>query len=483
MRQAATRRRPTPPVKSWNERTMRRPAARAHQRLGGAVFDVDELGAEIPGAFEDGDPGLLGAVEPPALPGRAAGGDDRQPPAPASAPAASASTHAVEAQLDQVGAVDGVAALEELGHRRGRHGRAEQGSWHRVRRNEKRLFNREVEEAWSRSSWLVVRGYTRPGASSAKDQYQYQRDAHRSPPGRSQRGCTETRGTTADRILVSADGTRRRRGSVNGRGRARLDSPWRTPYNGRTVSRRLSPLPSRGASCLAALILGGPVGARSTVMPVSEVRPGMVGVGRTVFRGEAVEEFTVRIIGTLKSVLAPQRDLILAKLEGGPLAETGVIAGMSGSPVYIDGRLLGAVSYQLGQFPKEAIAGITPIAEMTDATALAGTVRASRPVPLALDRASTPDELLGIWRRELGQPRPFAASAAEVLVNASAGEFPRHFATDLRPIAVPLVSSGFVPGVLDGLAPSLQSAGFVAAAGARPGRRPRRRPRRHAGAR
>ncbi len=227
------------------------------------------------------------------------------------------------------------------------------------------------------------------------------------------------------------------------------------------MSRRLlSPLVA-GASCLAALMLGGPVGARSTVMPVSEVRPGMVGVGRTVFRGEAVEEFTVRIIGTLKSVLAPQRDLILAKLEGGPLAETGVIAGMSGSPVYIDGRLLGAVSYQLGQFPKEAIAGITPIAEMTDATALAGTVRASRPVPLALDRASTPEELLGIWRRELVPPRPFAAAAADVLVNASAGEFPRHFATDLRPIAVPLVSSGFVTGVLDGLVPSLQGAGFV----------------------
>ena len=92
--------------------------------------------------------------------------------------------------------------------------------------------------------------------------------------------------------------------------------------------------------------------ARDTIMPVAEVRPGMVGVGRTVFRARRVEEFTVRIIGTLKSVVAPQRDLILAKLEGGPLAETGVIAGMSGSPVYIDGKLVGAVSYQLGQFPE-----------------------------------------------------------------------------------------------------------------------------------
>ncbi len=225
------------------------------------------------------------------------------------------------------------------------------------------------------------------------------------------------------------------------------------------------------ASCLALLILGGSVAARATVMPVSEVRPGMVGVGRTVFRGEAIEEFTVRVIGTLKSVVAPQRDLILAKLEGGPLADTGVIAGMSGSPVYIDGRLVGAVSYQLGQFPKEPIAGITPIAEMTEATALAGTLRAARPVAMAFDRAARPDELLGIWRRELGQAKPFAASAAEVLVTAGGGEMPRQVATELRPIAVPLVSSGFAPGVLDPLAPSFQGAGFVpvqAPAGAQP---------------
>ena len=71
----------------------------------------------------------------------------------------------------------------------------------------------------------------------------------------------------------------------------------------------------------------------------------------------------------LRNVQGPRRSLILAKLEGGPLADTGVIAGMSGSPVYIDGRLIGAVSYSIGQFAKEPIAGITPIAEMIDATA------------------------------------------------------------------------------------------------------------------
>ena len=74
-------------------------------------------------------------------------------------------------------------------------------------------------------------------------------------------------------------------------------------------------------------------------MPLDEVKPGMVGIGRTVFEGTELQEFKVHILGVLRNVQGPQRNLILARLEGGPLAETGVIAGMSGSPVYIDGRL------------------------------------------------------------------------------------------------------------------------------------------------
>ena len=91
-------------------------------------------------------------------------------------------------------------------------------------------------------------------------------------------------------------------------------------------------------------------GARrhSRTMSVDEIRPGMVGIGRTVFDGTRVEEFKVNILGVLENVIGTHRNLILARLEGGPLANTGVIAGMSGSPVYIDGRLIGAVSYALG---------------------------------------------------------------------------------------------------------------------------------------
>ena len=98
---------------------------------------------------------------------------------------------------------------------------------------------------------------------------------------------------------------------------------------------------------LIALVLGvlaASPRAQLATMPLEEVRPGMVGVGRTVFSGTTLEDFKVNILGVLRNVIAPKRSLILAKLEGGPLAKTGVIAGMSGSPVYIDGRLVGAVS-------------------------------------------------------------------------------------------------------------------------------------------
>src|SRR5262249_34450910 len=138
---------------------------------------------------------------------------------------------------------------------------------------------------------------------------------------------------------------------------------------GQMLQRRF--LTTAGALLLAFVLIVLP-GASAVIgdtatMPVKDVRPGMVGVSRTVFDGVTVEDFKVHIIGVLENVIGPNRNLILAKLEGGPLAHTGVIAGMSGSPVYVDGKLIGAVSYSLGSFPKEPIAGITPIAEMTDA--------------------------------------------------------------------------------------------------------------------
>ena len=102
--------------------------------------------------------------------------------------------------------------------------------------------------------------------------------------------------------------------------------------------------------------------AAPVIFPLKDVRAGQQGVGRTVFSGSRVEEFQVEILGVLENI-GPKQSIILARLKGGPLAETGVMQGMSGSPVYIDGRLAGAVALGFSM-SKEAIAGIRPIEEM-----------------------------------------------------------------------------------------------------------------------
>jgi hypothetical protein len=98
--------------------------------------------------------------------------------------------------------------------------------------------------------------------------------------------------------------------------------------------------------------------------PLAEVKRGMRGVAYTVFEGVNPEPMQVEILGLLKDALGPGQDMILARLHGDKPEYTGVVAGMSGSPVYIDGRLVGALSYRIGQFSKEPIAGITPIESM-----------------------------------------------------------------------------------------------------------------------
>ena len=97
--------------------------------------------------------------------------------------------------------------------------------------------------------------------------------------------------------------------------------------------------------------------------PVSEIRPGMKGTGRTVFQGTAIEDFQVEVLGVLKNY-GPKQDMILARLSGGPLEKTGVVQGMSGSPVYIDGRLVGAVAFAF-PYATQSVAGIQPIEQMT----------------------------------------------------------------------------------------------------------------------
>src|SRR5882762_2962573 len=180
----------------------------------------------------------------------------------------------------------------------------------------------------------------------------------------------------------------------------------------------------------------------TTQMGVKDIRPGMVGIGRTVFDGTHVEEFKAHIIGVLENVIGTHRSLILARLEGGPLANTGVIAGMSGSPVYVEGRLVGAVSYALGSFSKEPIAGITPIAEMTDSTRF----NDARPIgsKVKVEYPLTRDGLTAAFRKALNWNRPFAERPSDAqLAGASpvAGFGGGQIGTLLRPIATPLVMS------------------------------------------
>lgn len=199
--------------------------------------------------------------------------------------------------------------------------------------------------------------------------------------------------------------------------------------------------------------------AQVATLPLEDVRPGMVGVGRTVFAGTTLEDFKVEILGVMRNVLAPKRNLILARLDGGPLAKTGVIAGMSGSPVYIDGKLVGAVSYSLGQFSTEPIAGITPIAEMIDATNMSSAARVTRPVAMSLQ--PTPRELMDIWSRDLGRVRNFVDEPSQALVLSGVSADLGRMGAMLRPIAVPMIASGFDASVLDTVSSAFSAAGFV----------------------
>ncbi|MEI6613984.1 MAG: SpoIVB peptidase S55 domain-containing protein, partial [Chrysiogenales bacterium] len=103
-------------------------------------------------------------------------------------------------------------------------------------------------------------------------------------------------------------------------------------------------------------------------MKLAEIKPGMEGEGRTIFKGSTIETFKFKVLGVLDKFVS-DKNMIIAELFAPALAEGGVIAGMSGSPVYIDGKLIGSVSYGLSNFSKKPIAGITPIEDILKTSA------------------------------------------------------------------------------------------------------------------
>jgi len=165
--------------------------------------------------------------------------------------------------------------------------------------------------------------------------------------------------------------------------------------------------------------------ATTPIMPLSQVKPGMKGLGKTVFVGDKVENFEVEIIGILENV-QPKKNWILARLSGRNLETTGVIAGMSGSPVYIEGKLAGSVSFNY-RFVKEAIACITPIEEM-----------------LAVSRKNVESGLRASSGLSLLEGNLTASSLAQAYLQVSSR---KEAAADnyraLVPIKVPLIFSGF----------------------------------------
>jgi hypothetical protein len=185
---------------------------------------------------------------------------------------------------------------------------------------------------------------------------------------------------------------------------------------------------------LAALALAAALSAQPALFPLKEVKPGMRGTGRTVFNGNKVEDFEVEILGVLDNI-GPKESLILARLSGGPLEHTGVMQGMSGSPVYINGRLVGAVAMAF-PFAKDPIAGIRPIEAMMR-TSTSGSAISSPPAAPAL-AWNDPD----LTRRI---PRPAAAVSSE----------PR-----MVDIATPISFGGFSRATLDAFTPQLRALGL-----------------------
>jgi SpoIVB peptidase S55 len=187
---------------------------------------------------------------------------------------------------------------------------------------------------------------------------------------------------------------------------------------------------------LALFALSAALSAQTPLLPLKDVRAGMRGVGRTVFSGNRIDEFQVEILGILDNI-GPKQSLILARLSGGPLEHTGVLQGMSGSPVYIDGKLAGAVAMAF-PFAKDPIAGIRPIEDMIKVGAAAGA---------PLQRASLDRRPVPFGDADLTQV--FAKPASAVVGQSR-----------LVDIATPVSFGGFTRGAIDVFTPQLRALGL-----------------------
>ena len=186
-------------------------------------------------------------------------------------------------------------------------------------------------------------------------------------------------------------------------------------------------------------------------IPVDQIHPGMRGYALTVFEGIKPESMDVEVLGVMHNTNGPKGDIILIRLHGTKVEYTGVVAGMSGSPVYLNGRLAGALAFRIGEFSKEPIAGVTPIADMLEINALDKS--------LAEEAAATKPSVTN--------------SAGKTASPGDAGTFSdsdqnstQSFASYLKPIDSPLVFNGFSEDTVRRFAGQFASAGVVPVMGA-----------------
>jgi hypothetical protein len=202
---------------------------------------------------------------------------------------------------------------------------------------------------------------------------------------------------------------------------------------------------------LMLLSLGSPVrpADNPATIPISDIKPGMKGVVYTIFEGDQVEAVDLEVIGVLNDALGPKQDVILVKLLGDKADKTGVAAGMSGSPVYFDGKLAGALSLKIGNFTKDAIGGVTPIANMLD-------VEKSSAPPAIAEKNGALNTDAGTANRALMRTQVPAGIVQNVATGL--GQF-------LIPIETPLISAGLYPETLAQFSSQLSSWGITAMAG------------------
>src|SRR5215472_14173842 len=186
--------------------------------------------------------------------------------------------------------------------------------------------------------------------------------------------------------------------------------------------------------CAADAPAARPKAGKVEILPLKDIKPGMKGIAWTVFQGTEPEPVPIEIVGRWKDQWGPNQDVIIAKM-GGKAARTNVAGGMSGSPVYIDGKLVGAVALRLSVFSPDAICGITPIEEMLEINDL----DRSRPLD-----AKAPDKTL-------------AAAQASIPGQFAAGQNPA-----MVPIETPLAFSGFNEFAMKQINPLLQQMGITA---------------------